>query len=200
MVPAQSASRQVTKNARPAEGGAQGTRSRLGGSASRRYARRSHRPSSAVSKSSLSGPSVVICGSEAHNRARPRSRWPMDCRSTGIEHPPVRRLEAGRNSTSSIGCAGDCSRPDCPRRVASRFGECHIRRCRMSSWPSAKARRVFHALKRIGWRHDRTVGSHKIMKKGGWADYPFSFHDSEEHGPAALAKISKKTGLQPQDL
>jgi predicted RNA binding protein YcfA (HicA-like mRNA interferase family) len=40
----------------------------------------------------------------------------------------------------------------------------------MSSWPSAKARHVLAALKRIGWRHDRTVGSHKIMKKGGWAD------------------------------
>uniref|UniRef100_Q01SA3 YcfA family protein n=1 Tax=Solibacter usitatus (strain Ellin6076) TaxID=234267 RepID=Q01SA3_SOLUE len=50
----------------------------------------------------------------------------------------------------------------------------------MSSWPSTKARRVFAALKRIGWRHDRTVGSHKIMKRDGWADYPFSFHDSEE--------------------
>ena len=47
----------------------------------------------------------------------------------------------------------------------------------MSSWPSAKARRVFAALKRIGRRHDRTVGSHKIMKKDGWADYPFSFHE-----------------------
>src|SRR5258708_27615858 len=33
--------------------------------------------------------------------------------------------------------------------------------------------RVFAALKRIGWRHDRTVGT----------DYPFSFHDSEELGP-----------------
>jgi predicted RNA binding protein YcfA (HicA-like mRNA interferase family) len=61
----------------------------------------------------------------------------------------------------------------------------------MSSWPSAKARRVFAALKRIGWRHDRAVGSHKIMKKDGWADYPFSCHDSEELGPAILAKISK---------
>ena len=70
----------------------------------------------------------------------------------------------------------------------------------MSSWPSAKARRVFAALKRIGWRHDRTVGSHKIMKKDGWADYPFSFHDSEEHGPAIFVKVSKKTGLQPKDL
>jgi predicted RNA binding protein YcfA (HicA-like mRNA interferase family) len=70
----------------------------------------------------------------------------------------------------------------------------------MSSWPSAKARRVFAARKRIGWRHDRTVGSHKILKREGRADYPFSFHDSEEVGPAALARIAKKTGLQPQDL
>jgi predicted RNA binding protein YcfA (HicA-like mRNA interferase family) len=70
----------------------------------------------------------------------------------------------------------------------------------MISWPAAKARRVFAALKRIGWRHDRTVGSHKIMKKDGWADDPFSFHDSEELGPTVLAKISKKTGLKPEDL
>src|SRR5712691_8418330 len=67
----------------------------------------------------------------------------------------------------------------------------------MSSWPSAKARRVFAARKRIGWGHDRTVGSHKIMKKEGWPDYPFSFHDSEELGPAVLAKISKKTAFNP---
>jgi hypothetical protein len=38
------------------------------------------------------------------------------------------------------------------------------------------------------------------MKKEGGADYPFSFHDSEELGPAILAKIAKKTGLQPKDL
>lgn len=25
------------------------------------------------------------------------------------------------------------------------------------------------------------------MKRDGWADYPFSFHDSEELGPAILA-------------
>ena len=34
------------------------------------------------------------------------------------------------------------------------------------------------------------------MKKKGWADSPFSFHDSEELGPAILAKVAKKTGLQ----
>jgi len=70
----------------------------------------------------------------------------------------------------------------------------------MSQWPSAKARRVFAALKRIGWCHERTAGSHRIMKREGWPDYPFSFHDSEELGPAMLAKISKKTGLRPRDL
>jgi hypothetical protein len=37
-------------------------------------------------------------------------------------------------------------------------------------------------------------------EEGGWADYPFSFHDSEELGPAILVKVSKKTGLQPKDL
>lgn len=32
------------------------------------------------------------------------------------------------------------------------------------------------------------------MKREGWADYPFSFHDREELGPAILAKISKEPG------
>ncbi len=68
----------------------------------------------------------------------------------------------------------------------------------MSSWPAAKARRVLAALQRIGWRHDRTVGSHKILKKDEWPDYPFSFHDSEELGPAILAKISKRPAFGPK--
>jgi hypothetical protein len=38
------------------------------------------------------------------------------------------------------------------------------------------------------------------MKEDGWAGYPFSFHDSEELGPAILVKMSKKTGLPPEDL
>ena len=70
----------------------------------------------------------------------------------------------------------------------------------MSSWPATKAHRIFAALIRIGWKHDRTVGSHKIMKKDDWPDFPFSFHDSEEIGPAMLAKMSKKTGILPRDL
>jgi predicted RNA binding protein YcfA (HicA-like mRNA interferase family) len=79
--------------------------------------------------------------------------------------------------------------------------------CRMNSWPSAEARRVFAALKRIGWRHDRTVGSHKIMKKDGWADYPFSFHDSEELGPAILVNFplvragnARRRGYRARDI
>jgi predicted RNA binding protein YcfA (HicA-like mRNA interferase family) len=70
----------------------------------------------------------------------------------------------------------------------------------LSQWPATKARRVYAALLRIGWQHDRTVGSHRILKRRGWPDYPFSFHDSDELGPAILAKISKKTGLTPADL
>ena len=46
----------------------------------------------------------------------------------------------------------------------------------------------------------RNVGSHRILKKSGWADYPFSFHDSEELGPAILSKISNKTGLRPENV
>jgi predicted RNA binding protein YcfA (HicA-like mRNA interferase family) len=70
----------------------------------------------------------------------------------------------------------------------------------MSSWPSSKAKRVFSALLRIGWRHERTAGSHRMLKREGWDDYAFSFHDAEEIGPAMLARISKRPGLQPEDL
>ena len=38
------------------------------------------------------------------------------------------------------------------------------------------------------------------MKRPGWDDYPYSFHDSHELGPAILAKLEKKTGLRPNDL
>ncbi len=70
----------------------------------------------------------------------------------------------------------------------------------MSVWPASKGRRVFAALLRIGWQHIRTVGSYRILHKQGWSDYPFSFRDSEEIGPAILARLAKKTGLKPQDL
>ena len=71
----------------------------------------------------------------------------------------------------------------------------------MKQWSSQKARRVLAALLRIGWSIKReTAGSHKILSRPGWPDFVFSFHDAEEIGPRMLARISKHTGLIPEDL
>ncbi len=70
----------------------------------------------------------------------------------------------------------------------------------MSSWPSAKARRVLAALLRIGWRLKRQTGSHRTLERAGWSDYVFAFHDDVEIGPKMLARIGKQTGLTPGDL
>lgn len=42
--------------------------------------------------------------------------------------------------------------------------------------------------------------SHRVLEREGWPDYVFAFHDDEEIGPRMLAKIVKRTGLQPEDL
>ncbi len=70
----------------------------------------------------------------------------------------------------------------------------------MSQWPTAKAKRVLAALLRIGWSIKRQSGSHRTLSRTGWADFVFAFHDKEEIGPRMLARISKLTGLQPEDL
>lgn len=70
----------------------------------------------------------------------------------------------------------------------------------MSRWPSTKAKRVLAALKRIGWRIKRQRGSHRILERPGWPDFVFAFHDRDEIGPRMLARIAKRTGLQPKDL
>ncbi len=70
----------------------------------------------------------------------------------------------------------------------------------MSAWPATKARRVLAALKRIGWTVKRQSGSRKILSRVGWPDYLFAFHDDEEIGPTMLKRISKHTGLSPNDL
>ena len=71
----------------------------------------------------------------------------------------------------------------------------------MSQWGSLKARRVLAALLRIGWSIKRERGgSHRVLSRSGWSDFVFSFHDGEEIGPRMLARISKKTGLTPNDL
>lgn len=70
----------------------------------------------------------------------------------------------------------------------------------MSQWPAAKASRVLAALLRIGWSIKRERGSHRTLERAGWPDYVFAFHDGDEVGPVMLAKISKRTGLTPEDL
>ena len=56
------------------------------------------------------------------------------------------------------------------------------------------------ALIRIGWEQKRQAGSHRTLMRAGWPDFVFAFHDSEEIGPRMLARIAKRTGLEPKDL
>jgi predicted RNA binding protein YcfA (HicA-like mRNA interferase family) len=53
----------------------------------------------------------------------------------------------------------------------------------------------------MGWSVKRDVkGSHRVLVRSGWPDYTFAFHDRDEIGPRMLARISKRTGLEPNDL
>ena len=72
----------------------------------------------------------------------------------------------------------------------------------MSQWPSSKARKVFQALIRIGWREDGRLsgGSHRQLVRDGFPRFTWAFHDGEELGPQMLVRIAKRTGLTPSDL
>jgi len=70
----------------------------------------------------------------------------------------------------------------------------------MSQWPSTRARRVLAALLRVGWAIKRQTGSHRTLSRAGWPDFVFAFHDDAEIGPRMLARIAKRTGLEPEDL
>ena len=70
----------------------------------------------------------------------------------------------------------------------------------MSVWRATKAKRFYAALFRLGWTLKKQVGSHRKLQRQGWPNYTFCFHDGEQVGPAALAKIGKETGLRPEDL
>lgn len=70
----------------------------------------------------------------------------------------------------------------------------------MSQWPSIQARRLLSALIRLGWSVKRQSGSHKTLSRDGWPDFVFAFHDTEEIGPRMLARVAKRTGIQPEDL
>jgi predicted RNA binding protein YcfA (HicA-like mRNA interferase family) len=70
----------------------------------------------------------------------------------------------------------------------------------MAIWASTRASRVLAALLRIGWSIKRQSGSHRTLKREGWPDVVFAFHDADEIGPRMLARIAKRTGLKPEDL
>jgi len=70
----------------------------------------------------------------------------------------------------------------------------------MTQWPSTRAKKVLAALLRIGWSVKRTTGSHRVLSRPGWPNYVFAFHDRDEIGPRMLARISRHTGLRPEDL
>jgi predicted RNA binding protein YcfA (HicA-like mRNA interferase family) len=44
---------------------------------------------------------------------------------------------------------------------------------------------------RIGWTVKRTTGSHRVLRRDGWPDVVFAFHESEEIGPRMLARIAR---------
>ena len=71
----------------------------------------------------------------------------------------------------------------------------------MSKWPSTKAKRVYQALLRIGWKpKSEKRGSHIQLERPGYPTYTWAWHDSVEIGPVALKKIGKYKGLKPEDL
>jgi mRNA interferase HicA len=49
-------------------------------------------------------------------------------------------------------------------------------------------------VKKAGWAHIRTEGSHYIYSKDG-KNYPVPFHGSKEVGRGLVAKIIKEMGL-----
>jgi len=71
----------------------------------------------------------------------------------------------------------------------------------VSRWPATRAGRVYAALLRIGWVLKRQAGgSHKVLSRQGFPGLVWAFHDREEIGPKMLARISRRTGLTPEDL
>jgi predicted RNA binding protein YcfA (HicA-like mRNA interferase family) len=60
---------------------------------------------------------------------------------------------------------------------------------------------VLRALLKIGWVVKAEKGSsHKQLERPGWGEYTWSFHEDEEIGPKMLSRVSKLTGLTPEDL
>jgi predicted RNA binding protein YcfA (HicA-like mRNA interferase family) len=72
---------------------------------------------------------------------------------------------------------------------------------RCESLASLKAKKAYRALLRIGWNPKSEKGSsHLQLQRSGFADYTWSFQDSDEIGPKMMARIAKHTGLRREDL
>jgi len=67
-------------------------------------------------------------------------------------------------------------------------------------WRSTRGKKILSALLQIGWKIKRRRGSHSVLGREGYPDYVWALRDGEEVGPKMLARISKKTGLKPEDL
>jgi len=39
-----------------------------------------------------------------------------------------------------------------------------------------------------------------VLARPGWPDFVFAFHEGDELGPHMLARIARRTGLEPEDL
>ncbi|MDZ4797860.1 MAG: type II toxin-antitoxin system HicA family toxin [Bryobacteraceae bacterium] len=65
----------------------------------------------------------------------------------------------------------------------------------MSVWSATRAKRVYAALLRLGWTLKKQVGSHRKLQRPGWQNFTFCFHDSEDVGPAALARFRRRRGF-----
>lgn len=48
--------------------------------------------------------------------------------------------------------------------------------------------------------HRPHLRSHRTLRREGWPQYRFAYHDKEELGPVALSEVAKHTGLRPEDL
>ena len=68
------------------------------------------------------------------------------------------------------------------------------------SWSPTKARRVLRALTRIGWWVRRSREAELVLAWSGWSDVLWPFTDDEMLGPAALARIARRTSLTPEDV
>lgn len=57
-----------------------------------------------------------------------------------------------------------------------------------------KSAEIHRLIKKNGWQHIRTSGSHYIYEKNG-RTYPVPFHGSKEIGKGLEIKIKKEMGL-----